>query len=52
MWQLRCLKGVALAFTTGETVALREIWDGRVFAARPAIVVEDSPSAPSSTFPR
>jgi predicted RNA-binding protein associated with RNAse of E/G family len=31
-------------FTTGEPVALREIWDGRVFAARPATVVEDSPS--------
>lgn len=31
------------AFETGAPVALREIWDGRVFAARPATVVEDSP---------
>ena len=34
---------MARAFTTGESVALREVWDGRVFAARPATVVEDTP---------
>ena len=28
-------------FASGDTVALREIWDGRVFEARPAIVVKD-----------
>ncbi len=28
----------------GEAVALREVWAGRVFAARPATVVEDSPA--------
>jgi predicted RNA-binding protein associated with RNAse of E/G family len=33
---------MAHPFDTGDPVALREIWDGRVFAARPAIVVEDS----------
>ena len=33
---------MAHRFNTGDPVALREIWDGRVFAARPAIVVEDS----------
>jgi predicted RNA-binding protein associated with RNAse of E/G family len=29
-------------FHPGDAVALREIWDGQVFAARPATVVEDS----------
>jgi len=28
-------------FATGDAVALREIWDGRVFEARPATVVRD-----------
>jgi hypothetical protein len=31
-------------FAAGDTVALREIWDGRVFEARPAIVVVDDPA--------
>jgi Protein of unknown function (DUF402). len=30
-------------FEIGESVALREVWQGRVFAARPATVVEDTP---------
>jgi hypothetical protein len=30
-------------FAPGETVALRQTWDGRVWAARPATVVEDAP---------
>ena len=30
-------------FKSGEAVALREVWDGKVFHARPATVVEDSP---------
>ena len=30
-------------FEPGETVALRQTWDGRVWAARPATVVEDAP---------
>ncbi len=30
-------------FAAGQSVALREVWDGRVFAARPAIVVADEP---------
>ena len=29
-------------FEPGETVALRQTWDGRVWAARPATVVEDA----------
>lgn len=29
-------------FRTGEAIALREIWDGRVWSARPATVVEDA----------
>jgi len=29
-------------FAPGEPVALREIWSGRVFAARPATMVEDA----------
>lgn len=28
----------------GEAVALREVWDGRVFEARPATVVRDEPN--------
>lgn len=28
----------------GETVVLREVWRGRVWAARPAIVVQDGPA--------
>lgn len=35
--------GVGMAFRPGETIALREIWRGRVFEARPTIVVEDAP---------
>jgi predicted RNA-binding protein associated with RNAse of E/G family len=31
-------------FRRGERVALREIWKGRVFQARPATVVEDTPA--------
>ena len=31
-------------FKSGETVALREVWDGRVFYARPVTVVEDTPA--------
>ena len=30
-------------FEPGETIALRQTWDGRVWAARPATVVEDVP---------
>jgi len=30
-------------FEPGETVALRQTWDGRVWAARPATIVEDAP---------
>ena len=30
-------------FEPGETIALRQTWDGRVWAARPATVVEDAP---------
>jgi len=29
-------------FETGETIALRQTWQGRVWAARPATVVEDA----------
>jgi hypothetical protein len=32
------------AFAPGRAVALREIWHGRVFEARPAIVVADDPA--------
>jgi hypothetical protein len=28
---------------SGDHVVLREVWDGRIWTARPAIVVEDSP---------
>ena len=31
-------------FAVGQAVALRELWDGRVFEARPAIVVADDPA--------
>lgn len=31
-------------FRRGERVALREVWDGRVFYARPVTVVEDTPT--------
>jgi len=31
-------------FRRGERVALREVWDGRVFYARPVTVVEDTPA--------
>jgi uncharacterized protein len=31
-------------FAAGQAVALRELWGGRVFAARPAIVVADDPA--------
>jgi predicted RNA-binding protein associated with RNAse of E/G family len=34
---------MAQRFETGDAVALREIWGGRVFAARPATVVQDRP---------
>ena len=30
-------------FEPGETIALRQTWDGSVWAARPATVVEDAP---------
>lgn len=30
-------------FEPGETIALRQTWNGRVWAARPATVVEDDP---------
>ena len=30
-------------FVPGETIALRQTWGGRVWAARPATVVEDAP---------
>ena len=30
-------------FDPGETIALRQTWAGRVWAARPATVVEDAP---------
>jgi hypothetical protein len=30
-------------FERGETVSLRQTWDGRVWSARPATVVEDTP---------
>ena len=30
-------------FKSGETVALREVWDGRLFYVRPVTVVEDTP---------
>ncbi len=31
------------AFRTGDPVVIRELWRGRVFEARPTIVVEDGP---------
>lgn len=31
-------------FKRGEAVALREVWEGRVFHARPVTVVEDTPA--------
>jgi predicted RNA-binding protein associated with RNAse of E/G family len=31
-------------WSQGDVVALREIWDGRVWTAYPAVVVEDDPS--------
>jgi predicted RNA-binding protein associated with RNAse of E/G family len=30
-------------FEPGETIALRQTWDGRIWAARPATVVKDAP---------
>jgi hypothetical protein len=36
-------ESVAL-FEPGATVAIREIWDGRVWYARPATVVRDEPN--------
>ena len=30
-------------FRPGDVVALREVWEGRVFEARPAIVIQDDP---------
>ena len=30
-------------FEPGETIALRQTWDGRIWTARPATVVEDAP---------
>ncbi len=35
----------------GEVVALREIWRGRVWEARPAVVVEDAPALRSFYIP-
>jgi predicted RNA-binding protein associated with RNAse of E/G family len=35
----------------GEVVALREIWRGRVWEARPAVVVEDAPDRRSFFIP-
>ena len=35
----------------GEVVALREIWQGRVWEARPAVVVEDAPDRRSFFIP-
>src|SRR5947208_15698170 len=32
-----------MGWRAGDTVVLREVWDGRVFEARPAIVVQDDP---------
>jgi hypothetical protein len=32
-----------VVFAPGEGIVLREVWDGRVFEARPTIVVEDAP---------
>jgi Protein of unknown function (DUF402) len=32
-----------MAFQRGDAVALREVWQGRVFEARPMIVVQDDP---------
>lgn len=31
------------SFARGTSIALREIWHGRIWSARPAIVVEDAP---------
>ncbi len=31
-------------FKSGDVVVLREVWDGRVFCARPVTVVEDTPA--------
>jgi hypothetical protein len=33
------------AFATGESIALRNVWHGRIVSARPATVVRDEPSA-------
>lgn len=30
-------------FQAGQTVILREMWDGKIWSARPAIVVQDNP---------
>ncbi|HEY31645.1 MAG TPA: DUF402 domain-containing protein [Dehalococcoidia bacterium] len=30
-------------FQAGQTVVLREMWDGKIWSARPAIVVQDNP---------
>jgi len=39
-------------FEPGETIALRQMWDGRIWAARPATVVEDAPEQTMLLAPR
>ena len=38
-------------FEPGESIALREIWQGRVWGARPATVVDDAPHQTSLFIP-
>lgn len=37
------MQGLSPRFRPGDPIVLRELWDGRVFEARPTVVVQDDP---------